>query len=66
MADVETEGAFSTFPGVLRILTVIDGDGLELHSAEQVHEVPYCVPFQFSGETEIHSVLRDGKYPIST
>ncbi len=61
MADVETEGAFSIFPGLSRILTVIEGDGLELCSADQEREVPYCRPFAFSGDTPIRSVLRGGR-----
>lgn len=61
IADVETDGAFSCFAGMSRILTVIEGDGLELHDPDQVHEVLFCQPFAFSGETQIRSVLRSGK-----
>lgn len=61
MADVETEGPFSAFPGMRRILTVIDGDGLELHDRDQAHVVPCCTPFHFAGDTQIRSVLRAGK-----
>ncbi len=61
MADVDREGRFSIFPGMSRILTVIEGDGLELHGDGQRHEVACCTPFAFSGETPIRSVLRNGK-----
>lgn len=60
MADVAIEGGFSNFQGMSRILTVIEGDGLELHSLDHAYEVGFCQPFSFSGETAIRSVLRDG------
>lgn len=61
LADVEANGAFSIFPGMSRILTVIEGDRLELHSPNETFDVPLGEPFHFSGETEIHSALRNGK-----
>jgi environmental stress-induced protein Ves len=61
MADVSAEGAFSTFPNLSRILTVIDGDGLGLQTADQLHDVPFCQPFAFSGDTPISSVLQGGE-----
>jgi len=60
IADIETEGAFSIFAGMSRILTVIDGDGLVLHHRGGDIEVPFCVPTGFSGDTEIRSELRSG------
>jgi environmental stress-induced protein Ves len=60
MADVATEGGFSNFQGMSRILTVIEGDGLELHSLDHAYDVAFCQPFSFSGEASIRSVLRDG------
>jgi len=61
LADVDVEGPFSIFPGMSRILTVIEGDGLELHRLGQVDTLPRFSPFRFSGETKIDSVLRQGK-----
>ena len=34
MADVDGDGAFSIFPGLTRILTVIQGDGMVLHGPD--------------------------------
>lgn len=61
LADVDTEGAFSAFPGMSRILTVIEGRGLELHSPDEAFVVPFGEPFHFSGETQISSVLPNGR-----
>ena len=60
IADVETEGAFSRFAGMARILTVIEGDGLVLRSPQQAHELARGVPFSFRGDTDIDSVLTAG------
>ena len=60
IADVSTEGAFSHFPGMSRILTVIEGTGLKLQSPSKTHEVPLLAPFSFSGDSDMRSVLNDG------
>jgi environmental stress-induced protein Ves len=60
IADVSTEGAFSSFSGLARILTVIDGHGLELQSPSKTYDVPQLRPFSFSGDVEIRSVLNNG------
>jgi|AntAceMinimDraft_12_1070368.scaffolds.fasta_scaffold24205_3 hypothetical protein len=60
IADVSTEGAFSSFPGLSRILTVIEGKGLQLRSPSKTHDLPPFVPFAFSGELDVRSVLNDG------
>ncbi|MFI8824850.1 HutD family protein [Streptomyces sp. NPDC053431] len=51
LADVASGGPFSSFPGVDRIITVVDGPGMEL----TVDGVPHTVdapyePFSFSGD----------------
>lgn len=60
VADVETEGPFSRFEGLSRILTVIEGHGLELHGPDSAAKLEQLVPFHFSGEVEITSVLNAG------
>ena len=59
-ADVAVDGPFSRFPGMSRILTVIEGAGLSLLSnAGKIQAKPY-LPVHFSGETSIDGKLWDG------
>ncbi|MFF7333469.1 HutD family protein [Streptomyces sp. NPDC008150] len=61
VADVERGGPFSTFPGVDRIITVVDGPGMELTVDEVAHRVdaPY-EPFAFSGDAATECRLLGG------
>jgi environmental stress-induced protein Ves len=59
MAEVAADGAFSVFPGVDRVLTVIAGDGLTL----EVDGRPTAVgraPFAFPGDVECFARLAAG------
>ncbi|MEV5972716.1 HutD family protein [Streptomyces sp. NPDC051921] len=61
LADVATGGPFSAFPGVDRIITVVDGPGMEL----TVDGVPHTVaapyePFSFSGDAATDCRLLGG------
>ncbi|MFG3346353.1 HutD family protein [Streptomyces sp. NPDC048018] len=51
LADVAAGGPFSSFPGVDRIITVVDGPGMELtvDGVPHVVDTPY-EPFSFSGD----------------
>ena len=60
IADVESQGAFSQYPGMMRILTVIEGDGLRLRSPVKTHDVPLFTPFAFRGDLDIQSILNGG------
>jgi uncharacterized protein len=60
MADVASDGPFSRFDGLMRILTVIDGNGMELISASGSVEALYGSPIRFDGALAIESRLRDG------
>lgn len=60
IAEVSREGSFSHFPGMSRILTVIEGDGLKLVSPAKAHDVPPYTPFAFSGDINMRSVLPAG------
>ena len=52
LASVERDGPFSSFPGVDRILTVLDGNGMDLAigSGPAKRLTPESPPFRFPGE----------------
>ena len=60
MAEVTTDGPFSFFNNLTRVLTVIDGAGLELISPDgEIMALPYQ-PVRFSGDLTISSQRIDG------
>jgi uncharacterized protein len=60
MADVGVDGAFSKFDGMHRILTVIDGPGMELISSQIKLQADLYVPVRFDGSWEIEAKLKGG------
>jgi len=60
MADVDVDGPFSNFSGLTRILTVIDGDGMDLVSPERTLQANLGQPVQFDGGLKIDARLRGG------
>ena len=60
IADVGVDGPFSKFDGLRRILTVIEGQGMELISPFEILQADYAVPVNFDGALEIQSRLKDG------
>ncbi|MBL8791130.1 MAG: HutD family protein [Rhizobiales bacterium] len=62
LAEVGQDGPFSLFPGLARILTVIDGAGMDLVSpgGTLVHALPLLRPVYFSGDEELAGRLREG------
>ncbi len=62
LAEVASDGPFSLFPGLARILTVIEGAGMDLLSpaGEVVHPLPPLVPIHFSGDEQLTGRLRAG------
>ncbi|MDQ0032016.1 HutD/Ves family protein [Arthrobacter bambusae] len=60
IADVGSAGEFSTFPGMERVLTVIDGELLLLTVDGQEHPLEKYRPFRFSGEAASASALPTG------
>ncbi len=60
IADVNQEGAFSTFPHLARILTVIDGSGMILIFPDREIEALLHKPVTFAGDDEVTGRLPDG------
>ncbi len=60
LAEVTTDGPFSSFPGLTRILTVIDGAGLDLHGPQGVLPARPLAPVRFAGDTPVDGRLLDG------
>ncbi|WP_335972596.1 HutD family protein [Acinetobacter calcoaceticus] len=61
MADVTTSGPFSLFPNKQRIITVLDGKGIELHVDDlPARSLKLGDIFAFHGESQVHSELVDG------
>ncbi len=60
IAEVATDGPFSRYDGMSRILTVIEGNGIDLHTPEGILQARPCKPVAFSGELPIDSRMVDG------
>jgi environmental stress-induced protein Ves len=60
IADVTKAGDFSAFPGMERVLTVIDGELLLLTVDGGEHPLEKYRPFRFSGEAATSSALPTG------
>jgi environmental stress-induced protein Ves len=60
LADVATDGPFSAFPGVDRVLTVVAGDGLVLEIDGRTTHLEPGAPFAFPGEAAVTARLTAG------
>jgi uncharacterized protein len=61
LARVEQDGPFSSFPGVDRVLTVVDGDmSLSLNEGPAVKVDTATSPLSFPGETSIQARTASG------
>ena len=61
LADVAADGPFSTFPGVDRVLTVIEGAGLVLDVEDEVVTLDAASPpLAFAGEAKVTARLTGG------
>ncbi|MCL3883338.1 HutD family protein [Marivita sp. GX14005] len=60
MADVDRDGAFSSFAGLTRILTVVGGDGMVLHTPEAEIRADHASPVRFDGGAPVHARLTQG------
>ena len=61
IADVTEAGDFSTFPGVDRILTVIEGELMVVTVDGEEHAMEQYRPFRFSGDSVTSCVLPVGE-----
>ncbi len=57
VADVHQSGPFSVFPGIDRIIALLDGEGMLLHFEDgNTHALTQpCRPFRFRGEERLHA-----------
>ncbi|MCC0065056.1 MAG: HutD family protein [Defluviimonas sp.] len=60
IAEVASDGPFSRFEGLSRILTVIEGNGLDLHTPDDMLAARRLQPLAFSGDTPVESRMVDG------
>ncbi|MFJ4027830.1 HutD family protein [Paenarthrobacter sp. NPDC089989] len=60
IADVAKAGDFSNFPGMERVLTIIDGDLMLLTVDGTEHPLEKYRPFRFSGEAPSSATLPTG------
>lgn len=60
IADVTKAGAFSAFPGMERVITIIDGELLLLTVDGAEHPLEKYRPFRFSGEAASSAALPTG------
>lgn len=60
IAEVASDGPFSHFAGMARILTVISGAGIDLDLPDQTVQARPHIPVHFSGDTPIFSRLIAG------
>ncbi len=60
IAEVATDGPFSAFPGLSRILTVIEGAGLWLDTPEGALAALPMQPLAFTGDLPVTGRLIDG------
>lgn len=62
MATVERDGPFSTFPGIDRTLTLLDGARMDLTLAQRdtVVLTPAAPTLAFTGEAEVHAAVPAG------
>jgi uncharacterized protein len=60
IAEVTKAGDFSAFPGMERVLTVVDGELLLLTVDGAEHPLEKYRPFRFSGDAAAHGALPTG------
>jgi environmental stress-induced protein Ves len=60
LADITSDGPFSSFPGRRRLLTVVDGPVLGLDVDGKTHVVEPHRPFAFSGDATVEASVPEG------
>ncbi|MFF1376111.1 HutD family protein [Streptomyces sp. NPDC058308] len=61
VADVAGDGAFSSFPGIDRVITPVEGEGMVLTVDGASHPVGSLSPFTFPGDAETDCRLTAGE-----
>lgn len=59
-ADVAEDGAFSSFSGLVRILTVVSGTGMVLEHPDGTLDADPWQPVRFGGELDVFARLKAG------
>ena len=58
IATIATDGAFSRFPGIDRVITLLEGEGVELDAEGKYRQLLLRnQPFAFAGEDQIQAKL---------
>ena len=58
IATIAADGAFSRFPGIDRVITLLEGEGVELDAEDKYRQLLIRnQPFAFAGEDLIHARL---------
>lgn len=62
IAEVDSAAPFSAFPGIDRVIALLDGDGFTMHLADgRTHALTTpCAPFAFPGELGVDVALAGG------
>ncbi|CAM5251472.1 Protein Ves [Streptomyces alboniger] len=60
VADVDAEGSFSAFPGIDRVITLVEGEGMVLTVDGTPHLVGPLSPFAFAGDAVTDCRLETG------
>ncbi|MFE2216985.1 HutD family protein [Streptomyces canus] len=60
IADVDEQGSFSAFPGIDRVITLVEGEGMVLTVDGTPHAVGPLSPFAFSGDAATDCRLEAG------
>ena len=60
LADIDADGPFSAFPGLRRLLTLVDGPVLGLDVDGEAHVVEPQRPFAFSGDAAVVASVPEG------
>lgn len=63
VAEVASDGPFSEFPGVDRLIALIDGAGMDLKFVDEAVSVPLRPPLgwhRFAGESTVYATLPAG------
>lgn len=65
IAEIASSGPFSSFPGVARVITVIDGPGITLTVDGVQRELGLLDPFPFSGDAAVDCAVTGTTYDLN-